>query len=497
MTEATPHQRLTAAPRPEPAGTAAAQPRRRPPAGGTRASRLRVGALAFGALVPDAVAAAAIGVVQGLVPGGRASRSATASARSWPGWSGSSPGGPKPWTGHAAAWRALAVVGGRRDGRRAGLRQALPGRAHRPHGPARARSPTGTSAVLVVGALVGPAAARHLTSACDRLSHWVTRQVGRCVPARTARAHRRPRGHASSRSWSSTGSCSTAASPSWTPAFKTKNDTTTGGHRPTDVHRTSPAARTSQIPWDKLGRKGRDFIGGVTSTADLNALQRSGAIDPIRVYVGLESSSDAAEAGAARRATTSSPMGAFDRKVLAVGTTTGTGWVDENAVDPLEYMYNGDTAIVATQYSYLPSWLSFLVDKERAKEAGVTLFDAVYAEWSKRPGRRPAQAAGVRREPRLVRRRGGVQRTPRHRQPHQRRACSSARRTPTSCGGATPRIATPGRTRSARSSSQGQTLRWAQVPDDLTVPTAAPGPAPGCSTCRTPPTPSSGGRPSC
>jgi uncharacterized membrane protein len=65
--------------------------------------------------------------------------------------------------------------------------------------------------------------------------------------------------------------------------------------------------------------------------------------------------------------------------------TTGTGWVDEHAVDPLEYMFNGDTATVAMQYSYLPSWLSFLIDRERAEDAAVELFEAVYAVWSRRP----------------------------------------------------------------------------------------------------------------
>jgi len=51
----------------------------------------------------------------------------------------------------------------------------------------------------------------------------------------------------------------------------------------------------------------------------------------------------------------------------------------------LEYMYNGDTALVATQYSYLPSPISFLVDKERAREAGRALFDQVYGVWSRLP----------------------------------------------------------------------------------------------------------------
>ena len=34
------------------------------------------------------------------------------------------------------------------------------------------------------------------------------------------------------------------------------------------------------------------------------------------------------------------------------------------------------------EYSYLPSWLSYLVDQDRARDAGRELFDAVYARWS-------------------------------------------------------------------------------------------------------------------
>ena len=29
-------------------------------------------------------------------------------------------------------------------------------------------------------------------------------------------------------------------------------------------------------------------------------------------------------------------------------------------------MYNGDTAMVGSQYSYLPSWISFLGDREKS-----------------------------------------------------------------------------------------------------------------------------------
>ena len=99
-------------------------------------------------------------------------------------------------------------------------------------------------------------------------------------------------------------------------------------------------------------------------------------LDPIRVYAGLASPSaqERADLAVAELERT----GAFDRAVVAIVTTTGTGWVNPRA-EALELMYGGDTAVVATQYSYLPSWLSFLVDRSRSEEAGRLLFDAVHA----------------------------------------------------------------------------------------------------------------------
>jgi uncharacterized membrane protein len=55
-----------------------------------------------------------------------------------------------------------------------------------------------------------------------------------------------------------------------------------------------------------------------------------------------------------------------------------------------EYVAGGDAAIVAMQYSYVPSGLSYLVDQSRARAAGRELFDAVYERWSALPpGSRP------------------------------------------------------------------------------------------------------------
>jgi len=77
--------------------------------------------------------------------------------------------------------------------------------------------------------------------------------------------------------------------------------------------------------------------------------------------------------------------GGFDRANLLVATTTGSGWLDAGAIDSFEYLTGGNSAVVAIQYSYLPSWLSYLVDQQKAREAGRQLFDAVYDRWSKLP----------------------------------------------------------------------------------------------------------------
>jgi uncharacterized membrane protein len=145
----------------------------------------------------------------------------------------------------------------------------------------------------------------------------------------------------------------------------------------------------SLVSWDSLGNQGRTFISGGPDAEELRAFAGTTGPSPIRVYVGLDSASTAKER-AALAVRELQRTGAFDRRVLCLITTTGTGWVNARAVDPLEYMYNGDTALVATQYSYLPSPISFLVDKERAREAGRALFDQVYGVWSRLPqNRRP------------------------------------------------------------------------------------------------------------
>ena len=135
----------------------------------------------------------------------------------------------------------------------------------------------------------------------------------------------------------------------------------------------------SLVSWESLGHQGRIFVGGGPSVAQLTEFNKAPATEPIRAYAGLNSSTGI-RAGAQVAAAELERAGGLKRKVIAVATTTGTGWVNAAEAGSLEYMYNGDTAIVSMQYSFLPSWLSFLVDKENARQAGQALFEAIDAK---------------------------------------------------------------------------------------------------------------------
>ena len=141
----------------------------------------------------------------------------------------------------------------------------------------------------------------------------------------------------------------------------------------------------SLVSWDSLGRQGRDFVALGPTVADLEAFHGDGCcLQPIRVYTGLDSAGTAAER-AALAVGELHRTGAFDREVLAVFTATGTGWINPRVASSLEYLHRGDTAEVSMQYSFLPSWMSFLVDQTKAAEAGHELITAVLAEIDQLP----------------------------------------------------------------------------------------------------------------
>jgi uncharacterized membrane protein len=162
-------------------------------------------------------------------------------------------------------------------------------------------------------------------------------------------------------------------------AYSVINEGTEPGvTQPTQPERSGSPA--SLVKWDTLGVQGRDFTGigeklGPTRE-QIEAFNGRPAEEPIRVYVGLESAGSLDER-VDLALQELDRTDAWSRDIIGVFTTTGTGWVDERAASPLEYQHDGDTALVGLQYSYLPSWISFLVDTDKAADAGREMINAV------------------------------------------------------------------------------------------------------------------------
>ncbi|HEY0217946.1 MAG TPA: alpha/beta-hydrolase family protein [Cellulomonas sp.] len=242
-----------------------------------------------------------------------------------------------------------------------------------------------TSSAFLVGliALIVFLAVLGLSRALLRLSRRVSRLLGRWIPAPAA---------------SLAGVVVVSLLVYWLAAgvlFRVVVDVAdsiySGTNAGTDdgvVQVTSPlrsGSPDSLVGWASLGRQGRTFVAGGPSVEEIEDVTgTTDAVEPIRAYAGLDSAGTAAERAALVVAELER-TGAFDRSVLVVAGATGTGWTEPQQMAAVEYLWGGDTAIATIQYSFLPSWLSFLVDADRAADAGRELFDAVYARWSELP----------------------------------------------------------------------------------------------------------------
>jgi len=132
----------------------------------------------------------------------------------------------------------------------------------------------------------------------------------------------------------------------------------------------------SLVGWETLGAYGREFTATAVPEAELADFRGGPVMPPVRVYVGVDSAPTLAErvALAVREL---ERTGGLRREVVAVVVTTGTGWVDPAVRAALEYLHGGDTAVVGMQYSYLPSWISFMADRSAATAAARELIEAV------------------------------------------------------------------------------------------------------------------------
>jgi uncharacterized membrane protein len=143
----------------------------------------------------------------------------------------------------------------------------------------------------------------------------------------------------------------------------------------------------SLVSWASLGARGRERVDAVPSRSDISSLTARSAMEPLRVYVGLNSA-ETVEQRAELALAELKRVRAFDRAVLVIATPTGTGWVDPAGMAPLEILQRGDVASVSVQYSYLPSWLSLLIEPDYGADTARAVFRVVYNYWRALPKER-------------------------------------------------------------------------------------------------------------
>lgn len=140
----------------------------------------------------------------------------------------------------------------------------------------------------------------------------------------------------------------------------------------------------SLVPWDQLGSKGREFTGTGPSVEELSSFAGRPAMEPIRVYAGLRSARSTEE----RIRLLMDELDrtdAWGRSVIIVHIPSGNGEIPLVNVEAPEFMFAGDSASVAIQYSYAPSWVSLLTQPDAGNEAADRLISAVTERVSSMP----------------------------------------------------------------------------------------------------------------
>lgn len=110
----------------------------------------------------------------------------------------------------------------------------------------------------------------------------------------------------------------------------------------------------SSVDWDDIGREGRRFVNMALTPEEIESVMGEPAMDPIRVFVGLESA-DTTSGRADLAMRELEELGAFSRSLIVFCSPTGTGYLNYVTAESLEYLCRGDVALVAMQYSLRPS----------------------------------------------------------------------------------------------------------------------------------------------
>ncbi|MGH2774851.1 MAG: alpha/beta-hydrolase family protein [Actinomycetota bacterium] len=114
----------------------------------------------------------------------------------------------------------------------------------------------------------------------------------------------------------------------------------------------------SHVQYDALSRQGQRHVNTFIRPEWIEQTMGEPAKShPIRIFVGLDCA-PSEEERVALALKELDRTNAFNREVLLVVSPTGTGYVNYQAVESLEYLTRGDCATVTLQYSKRPSPLS-------------------------------------------------------------------------------------------------------------------------------------------
>ena len=87
--------------------------------------------------------------------------------------------------------------------------------------------------------------------------------------------------------------------------------------------------------------------------------------------------------------------GGLARRAVVIAVPTGSGWVDPHFVRGVEESLHGDSAIVAVQYTEMPSWQSFVLHRDAAAASTAALIDELHRRAPSSPVRVYGQSLGT------------------------------------------------------------------------------------------------------
>jgi len=137
--------------------------------------------------------------------------------------------------------------------------------------------------------------------------------------------------------------------------------------------------------WSSVGAQGRAVLALGPRARDITDVTGLAEVhEPIRIFAGLVPGRSLA-ASARRVLAEMDRTGAFRRDTIVIQTSAGTGWITDWSVCAYEFLTGGNCATVSMQYSYLPSAVSYVMDRDSPILASRELIEAVLGRIDQMP----------------------------------------------------------------------------------------------------------------